>query len=123
VATPGSSPRLSRDVYAAGSDADARAALAELYATADAVEVPECRRLVRTVASWEDEVLAYYRCDGLSTARCEAVNALAEKIKRVGHGFRNLANYRLRLLLYCGGVTWHDPPAARLRRRTPQNAA
>jgi hypothetical protein len=105
-----------RDVYHAGNEPTARAALVELYAT---VDVPECRRLVRTIASWEDEVLAYYRSDGLSTARCEAVNALAKKVKRVGHGFRNLANYRLRLLLHCGGVTWHDQPAARLRRRTP----
>jgi hypothetical protein len=27
--------------------------------------------------------------------------------KRVGHGFRNFANYRLRLLLHCG-ITWQS---------------
>ncbi len=27
-----------------------------------------------------------------------------QKIKRVGHGFRNLDNYRLRLLLHCGST-------------------
>lgn len=112
-----------RDVYAAGSEAGPRTVLAELYARADVVAVPECRRLVSSVASWEDEVLAYYRSDGLSTARYEGINALAKKIKRVGHGFRHLNNYRLRLLLYCGGVTWHDQPAARLQRGAPQNAA
>jgi hypothetical protein len=62
-------------------------------------------------------VLAYYRTDGLSNARCEATNGLVKKIKRIGHGFRNLDNYRLRLLLHCGSVNWHDQPAARLRRR------
>lgn len=112
-----------RDVYRAGSEPAARSALAELYATAATVDVPECRRLVRTLASWEDEILASYRSDGLSNAPTEAVNALAKKVKRVGHGFRNLHNYRLRLLLHCGGVTWHDQPAARLRKRTPQVAA
>jgi hypothetical protein len=33
------------------------------------------------------------------------VNLLIKKVKRVGHGFRNFANYRLRLLLHCG-VVW-----------------
>jgi hypothetical protein len=35
-----------------------------------------------------------------------------QKVKRVGHGFCNFANYRLRLL-YCG-VTWQAPQTARL---------
>jgi hypothetical protein len=33
------------------------------------------------------------------------MNLLIKKVKRVGHGFRNFANYRLRLLLHCG-VRW-----------------
>ncbi|MDQ3054425.1 MAG: hypothetical protein M3R66_11605, partial [Actinomycetota bacterium] len=33
------------------------------------------------------------------------MNLLFKKIKRVGHGFRNFNNYRLRLLLHCG-VDW-----------------
>jgi hypothetical protein len=36
-----------------------------------------------------------------------------QKVKRVGHGFRNFANYRLRLLLHCG-VTWQPHRTARL---------
>jgi len=39
---------------------------------------------------------------------------LIKKIKRIGHGFRNLANYRLRLLLAVGldwrNVHWLPPP-------------
>jgi transposase len=42
------------------------------------------------------------------------VNLLIKKVKRVGHGFRNLGYYRLRLLLYCG-VTWQTHQTARLR--------
>ena len=68
-------------------------------------------------------MLAYYRNNGLSNARSEAVNALIKKIKRVGHGFRNLENYRLRLLLHCGAPTWQDQHAARLRKRRPHLVA
>jgi hypothetical protein len=30
------------------------------------------------------------------------MNLLIEKVKRVGHGFRNFTDYRLRLLWHCG---------------------
>jgi hypothetical protein len=41
----------------------------------------------------------------------------------IGRGFRNFANYRLRLLPHCGGVDWQDQPAARLRGRSPRLVA
>jgi transposase len=47
------------------------------------------------------------------------VNLLIKKVKRVGHGFRNFTNYRLRLLLHCG-VTWQTHRTARLRGRSPR---
>jgi hypothetical protein len=40
-----------------------------------------------------------------------------QKVKHVGHGFRNFANYRLRLLLHCG-VAWQIHRTARLRSRS-----
>ncbi len=112
-----------RAVYTAGDETAARAALAEFYEAADAANIPECTRLARTIRRWETEVLAYYTSDGLSNARSEAINALVKKTKRVGHGFRNIENYRLRLLLHCGAPAWHDQPAARLRRRRPHFVA
>lgn len=45
---------------------------------------------------------------GLLQPATEAVNLLTRKVKRVGHGFRSLASYHLRLLLDCG-VTWQTP--------------
>jgi len=112
-----------RAVYRADDETNARAALADFYDVATAADIPEATRLARTIRRWENEVLAYYRSDGLSNARTEAVNALMKKVQRIGHGFRNLHNYRLRLLLHCGGVTWQDQPAAKLRKRTPRNVA
>jgi transposase len=112
-----------RGVYRAGDLDAARVALGEFYDAAAAAEVPECTRLARTIRRWEPAVLAYYTTDGLSNAKTEATNALMKKIQRIGHGFRNLRNYRLRLLLHCGGVTWQDQPTARLRKRTPRKVA
>lgn len=82
---------------------------------------PELTRLAKTVAAWQDEVLAY-QTTGLSNGPTEAVNLLIEKIRRIGHGFRNFENYRLRLLLRCG-VQWHTRPAARIRGRQPRLVA
>jgi transposase len=112
-----------RNVYRAGHEAAARDALADFYDVAAAANVPECDRLAGTIRRWETQVLNYYRSDGLSNAKTEAMNALMKKVQRIGHGFRNLRNYRLRLLLHCGGIVWHDQPTARLRRRAPQMVA
>jgi transposase len=59
---------------------------------------------------------------GCSNGPTEAVNLLIKKVKRVGHGFRNFANYRLRLLLHCG-VTWQTHRTTRLRGRFPRLVA
>ena len=55
------------------------------------------------------------------TGPTEAINLLIKNVKRVGHGFRNFANYRLRLLLHCG-VTWQVAQTASLRGRSPRRA-
>jgi transposase len=86
------------------------------------VQVPELFRLARTVRAWQTEILAFHSTAGCSNGPTEAVNPLIKKVKRVGHGFRNFANYRLRLLLHCG-VTWQPHRTARLRGRSPRFAA
>jgi transposase len=80
--------------------------------------VAELSRLARAVRAWEAEVLAFHATGGCSNGPTEALNLLIKKVKRVGHGFRNFANYRLRLLLHCG-VTWQTHQTARLRGRPP----
>jgi transposase len=92
----------------------ARAALDRFYRWCDGVGVPELSRLARTVRVWEAEILTFHATGGCSNGPTEAVNLLVKKVKRVGHGFRNFANYRLRLLLHCG-VRWQTHRTARLR--------
>ena len=98
--------------YAADGAVAARWALARFYRWCDGVGVAELSRLARTVRAWEAEVLAFHATGGCSNGPTEALNLLIKKVKRVGHGFRNFANYRLRLLLHCG-ATWQTHQTAR----------
>jgi len=81
--------------------------------------VPELHRLAHTIDAWREEFLAYFNTGGVSNGPTEAMNLLIKKIKRVGHGFRNFNNYRLRLLLHCG-VNWQTPQPTRIRGRLPR---
>jgi transposase len=122
VAAAWQGKELLRAVYAAVGTVAARAALDRFYHWADGVDVPELSRLARTVRVWEAKILAWHATGGCSNGPTEAVNLLIKKVKRVGHGFRNFANYRLRLLLHCG-VTWQTHQTARLRGHSPRLAA
>ena len=112
---------LLREVYAASNVTVARWRLERFYTHCDRSDVRECRRLARTIRSWEAEVLAFHTT-GASNGIPEGINLLIKKIKRVGHGFRNFANYRLRLLLHCG-VEWHTHRTARVRGHQPRFVA
>jgi hypothetical protein len=70
-------------------------------------------RIVRQIGR---TVLHQFPRRARSSGPTEAINLLIKKIKRVGHGFRNFDNYRLRLLLHCG-VDWDTIQATLLRGR------
>jgi transposase len=118
VAAAWQGKELLRAVYAAVGTAAARVALERFYRWADSVGVAELSRLARTVRTWEAEILAFHSTQGCSNGPTEAINLLIKNVKRVGHGFRNFANYRLRLLLHCG-VRWQTHRTTRLRSRSP----
>jgi len=111
-----------RLIHHAGDRARAAAALYRWLAYCADADIPELTRLARTIDSWRVEFLAYFDTGGISNGPTEAVNLLIKKIKRVGHGFRNFNNYRLRLLLHCG-VGWDTIHATPLRGRLPRSVA
>jgi transposase len=112
-----------RYLYRRGRDLpDARRRLHDVLARCVFSDVPELLRLARTLDGWRDELLAYFTTGGVSNGPTEAINLLIKRIKRVGFGFRNFGNYRLRLLLHCG-VDWHTPIATPIRGRTPRSTA
>lgn len=109
---------LMREMYASKNPGRARWKLVELYQVAADAEVSEITRFAKTVSSWEAEILNYH-VTGISNGPTEAQNLITEKIRRIGHGFRNFENYRLRLLLH-SGVEWNTRPIARIRGRHPR---
>lgn len=108
-----------RDVYLAGTPAEAAVLLDKAIAGCAADDVDEIRSLGSTLSSWRAEILAHHDT-GASNGPTEGLNLLVKKVKRCGHGFRNFDNYRLRVLLHAGGITWPSHPhPPRLRERTP----
>jgi transposase len=105
VAAAWQGKELLRAVYAAADLAATRAALDRFYRWCDGVQILELSRLARTVRAWQTEILAWHQTSGCSNGPTEAINLLIKKVKPVGHGFRNFANYRLKLVLHCG-VRW-----------------
>ena len=113
---------LLAEIYAARDVAHAKRRLVVFFQHAAEAEIPELTRLATTVDRWRDEILAYHTTGGASNGPTEAVNLLVEKIRRIGHGYRNFTNYRRRLLLGCG-ITWTTVPTRRIRGRQPAIAA
>jgi transposase len=111
-----------RRIYRCRNRAEAAEALYRWMVHCSDAGVPELVRLATTIDSWREEFLAYFDTGGVSNGPTEAMNLLIKKIKRVGHGFRDFDNYRLRLLLHCG-VDWHTPTPTRIRGRLPRLAA
>jgi transposase len=93
---------LLRAVDPAVGPVAARAALERCDHWADGVKVAARPGLPRTVRAWAVEILARHATGGCSNRPTEAVNLLVKKVKRVGHGVRNLHNDRLRRLLHWG---------------------
>lgn len=67
--------------------------------------VPEIRTMGRTLSHWREEIINHHRT-GASNAPTEGLNFCAKQVKRAGRGITNFDHYRLRVLLYTGGVAW-----------------
>jgi transposase len=80
-------------VYTSGDAGTGKARATAVIAAALTCPIPEIARLGRTLTEWRPEILAYFDTGGASNGPTEAVNLLIEKIRRVGHGYRNFANY------------------------------
>ena len=66
---------------------------------------PEIQRLGKTIRKWFDKLCNYHLAK-VSNGPTEALNNLIKRIKRIGFGFRNFENYRIRALLYAGKPNW-----------------
>ena len=95
-----------RDFYRTNEPAEARALLEELQGHClKRAMPPEIQKLGRTIKGWFDKI-ANFHLARVSNGPTEALNNLIKRIKRIGFGFRNFDNYRIRALLYAGRPNW-----------------
>lgn len=98
-----------RDVYLTDDPLAASTLLDKAILGCKSDPVPEVKSLGRTLERWRPEILNHH-LTGASNGPTEGMNLCVKKIKRCGHGFTDFDNYRLRVLLFAGGVTWPDRP-------------
>jgi transposase len=67
--------------------------------------IPEIARLGRTLRAWRAQFLAYFTTARANNGGTEAINGIIELHRRIARGFRNPANYRLRMILAAGALT------------------
>ena len=95
-----------REFYRTREPANARAMLDELIGHCRRRTMPaELQKLGRTLHTWFDKICNYHLAR-ISNGPTEALNNLIKRIKRIGFGFRNFNNYRIRALLYAGKPNW-----------------
>lgn len=95
-----------RDFYRCTDIDTARAMLDELIEHCQRPAMPvELRKLGRTLEKWFDKICNFHLAR-VSNGPTEALNNLIKRIKRIGFGFRNYRNYRVRALLYAGKPNW-----------------
>ena len=100
-----------RDLYRR-PDRHAAGTLLGLYADAfrQPRNPPELRQLGRTITKWLTPIMAWWLHAQISNGPTEGANNLIKRTKRVGFGFTNFANYRIRCLLYAGRPNWELLP-------------
>ncbi len=95
-----------REFYRCTDIQDARTMLAELIAHCLLPGLPpELHKLARTLKAWFDKICNFHIAR-VSNGPTEALNNLIKRIKRIGYGFTNFNNYRIRALLYAGKPNW-----------------
>jgi transposase len=92
-----------RDFYRASGPDEGRQILEDLqHHCLKRAMPPEVQKLGRTIERWFDKICNYHLAK-VSNGPTEALNNL---VKRIGFGFRNFENYRVRALLYAGRPNW-----------------
>jgi len=95
-----------RDFYKTDDATEARAMLQDLEQHCLRKTMPpEIQKLGRTIRTWFDKICNFHLAR-VSNGPTESLNNLIKRIKRVGFGFRNFQNYRIRALLYAGKPNW-----------------
>jgi transposase len=94
-----------RSAFAATNLAEGRKIALSILESFPSCPIPEIARLGRTLAAWRQQLLAYFTTERASNGGTETINGIIELHRRIARGFRNPANYRLRMILAAGKLT------------------
>jgi transposase len=95
-----------RDFYRTDDPQEARTMLEDLRDRClEHSMPPEIQKFGRTLKKWFDKIVNFH-LTRMSNGPTESINNLIKRIKRIGFGFRNFENYRIRALLYAGKPNW-----------------
>lgn len=73
--------------------------LADFYETVLIANMAETTRLAKTIDRWQPAIVTALT-QGVPNARTEGFNRIIKQVKRVGCGYRNMANYERRILCH-----------------------
>jgi transposase len=94
-----------RSAFGASSLVEGRAIAVKVLDSFPTCPIPEIARLGRTLNAWKQQFLAYFTTQRANNGGTEAINGIIELHRRIARGFRNPANYRLRMILAAGKLT------------------
>ena len=63
-------------------------------------EIPEFKSVLKALADWLPEILAFHRCGRITNGRLEGTNNKLGVLKRIAYGFVNADNFAARALLW-----------------------
>jgi transposase len=88
------------EIYDASDEADAASRVEAFVRAWSETPIPEFRAVLKALAHWLPEILAFHRCEGI-TGRLEGQNNKLGVLKRIAYGFVNADNFAARALLWC----------------------
>jgi transposase len=91
-------------IYDAADEADAARRIEGFVHAWSAAPIPEFRSVLKALAQWLPEILAFHRCGRVTNGRLEGQNNKLGVLKRIAYGFVNADNFAARALLWCPPV-------------------
>jgi transposase len=85
----------------ADSEAEAAPRIEEFVHKWSELPVPEFKSVLKALAKWLPEILAFHRSDRATNGRLERQNNKLGVLKLIAYGFVNADNFGARALLWC----------------------
>jgi transposase len=89
------------EFWSQGNRKDGKAFLDQWYAEVNELDLPHMKRISKMLKKHEEYLLNYFD-NPITNALAEGFNSAIQAIKSAARGFRNFANYRTRILFFCG---------------------